>query len=803
MPNSVVIVEKNSQARNVKAAVGTQYGVVLPARGHLIGFEEPQDRNPAWKEWGFDVLRPDGDGFYRFKPDRSDGKGELIDAIANALSSAKRLIISCDADREGQGIGESLARFHRFNGEIWRVMFTSEDQESIREAFRNMRPNSEYLPLYSAFFARAQADMIANLSATRAATLALKPKWMKGALGVGRVRTPTLALVASREREILTFTPRAYYTAWLDAAAADGKTVRLHHKPRPEDRILDQAVAEAIVVAARSHRGPVAVKKERKKAKPPRLMDLPTLQKRASAFGWTATKTLDIAQSLYENAQIITYPRAETKHLPEALIPFMDRLLSDLRKIDIFEKLSQFDPIIRKGKSGFFSDAGLDGASHHAIIPNPNMAAKLPSILPKLSADERKLFDLIARSLVSALSPDHVYDRTEIATTVDTAHGERTFNVVGRVTVDPGWKEAFGVDDDEDDKDNEEDAGVLPDFKDGEPIAAIDAGLDKAMTTPPPRYTEGSLIEQMSNIYKLLPEGSPQRARLQEAKGIGTPATRAAIIEGLKRQQQLELVKKTQLKPTELGMAVFEIFEKAAPEIIDPVATAELEFLLDEIMTQRSNPREVVDAITENTRRFVESMRARHASGEALGIELKRTPSPKMVQAADSKAKAQGITLTKEQKGDYAFLSDFLGPMPERRDDGTYPPSERALEAARKLSQRLGIDLDEDTCADRDRLSKWMDRAIKRSENEPASDKQMHWVRKLVEEDGAEPPKGYPDSVTVNAAKRFLDKNMGKRKSAGGQKQAGPRGKGGNARRRPQLQTKGSVRYDPNWFAPR
>lgn len=809
---SVIIAEKPSQARNIRSAIGTRYGQILSARGHIIELEEPEDVNPQWKTWGFDVLRPEGSGFYKFKPNRADGKGKILDEIESALKNADRLIIATDCDREGQTIGENIARFFRFKGEIWRVMFTSEDEKTIQDAFANMRPNADYLPLYSAGYARAQADQIANLSATRAATLALKPQWMKGALGVGRVKTPTMALVCRRELEIVNHVERDFFTNWIDVKSDDGKEARLFYKPKPEDRIFDPEIAKAIDAAARAYRGPISVKQERKKAKPPRLMDLPLLQKRAAAFSWSAQKTLDIAQALYETHKVISYPRAETKYLPEAMVPFMEKLLSDLRKIDIFKNISDFNAIIRKGKQGFFSDAGLDGASHHAIIVNPNMAHRLNEILPKLSADERKLFDLVARSIMAALAPDHVYDRTEIGVSVSALGNQRQFRVVGRVSVFAGWKEIFNDDADRDEGKDDEDAGQLPPFKDGEPVVTVGSGIEKATTTPPPRYTEGSLIEAMSTVYKLLPEGSPERARLQEAKGIGTPATRAGVIEGLKRQELLAVGKKSQIFPTELAMAVYEIFADAAPFIIDPVATAELEFQLDEIMAKRSDPRKVVDAIVANTRTFVDLMRQRRESGEGLGVNLKRKPSPNMVKAAEARAAASGITLTREQKGDYAYLSNLLGPMPERREDGTYPPSERQLAYAEKLSRSLGLKLDEETRSDRDRLNKWLDKAAKTKERSPSTPGQMTLIKRMVEEDGIEPPKGYPDQVTFDTAKRFLDKNIGKKAGARGpakQSRTGPQ------KSCPQKQTRGrqnrrpspssgnkNVKFDPSWFAP-
>jgi len=395
MADQIVITEKTSQAKDVRAAVGSRYGMVLPAAGHLFDLLEPEDVVPEWKRWSPVLLRPKE--LYGTQPAKGGNKASKLKAIREALRTAKRVWLATDCDREGQLIGQEILEHYKYQGQVMRVLFTAQDAQTIRQSFDRAKPNSKYARLYAAAVARRQADQIYNLSLTRTATVILG-KGTRGVIGVGRVKTPTLAIVCKRELEIRNFVPVTYFEI-VATALVEGGEFKMRHAPR--DRILERAVAETVVVAARDFEGPLGVRVEDKRQRPPKLHDLPSLQKLcASRFGWAAAKTLEIAQELYDGQgkKIITYPRAEVRYLPENLIGDVPQIVAGLQAGQSFSTIPMpAEPIIRRGRSGSFYDKGLEGASHHAVIPNVNTTEFLQKVWPRLSVDERKLFDVIAR----------------------------------------------------------------------------------------------------------------------------------------------------------------------------------------------------------------------------------------------------------------------------------------------------------------------------------------------------------------------------------------------------------------------
>src|SRR6202047_3654664 len=253
-------------------------------------------------------------------------------------------------------------------------VLSAQDSQTIRDAFGRAKPNSEYARLYAAAVARRQADQIYNLSLTRTATVILG-RGARRVIGVGRVKTPTLAIVCRRELEIRNFVPLAYFEIVATAKVAGGQ-FQMRHAPQPQDRIVKREIAEDVVKAADSFEGALAVRVEDKRQGPPKLHDLPSLQKLCgSRFGWSASKTLEVAQALYDGQgkKIITYPRAEVRYLPQSLISDVPRIVAGLGVAQSFSTIPVPNPpIIRKGASGTFYDKGLEGASHHAVIPNVN-----------------------------------------------------------------------------------------------------------------------------------------------------------------------------------------------------------------------------------------------------------------------------------------------------------------------------------------------------------------------------------------------------------------------------------------------
>ena len=234
-----------------------------------------------------------------------------------------------------------------------------------------------------------------------------------GVIGVGRVKTPTLAIVCKRELEIRNFVPKAYFEVVATATVASGQFQRRH---APQERIVRREDAQAVVEAAQDFEGALGARIEDKRQGPPKLHDLPSLQKLCSSrFGWLASKTLEVAQELYDGQgkKIITYPRAEVRYLPESLTSDVPKIVAGLQAGKSFSAIPVPDPpIIRKGASGSFHDKELKGASHHAVIPNVNTVDNLQEVWPHLSIDEKKLFDVIARAYLAAVMPDFRYRQT-------------------------------------------------------------------------------------------------------------------------------------------------------------------------------------------------------------------------------------------------------------------------------------------------------------------------------------------------------------------------------------------------------
>ena len=602
MSDQIVITEKSSQARDVRAAVGGRYGVVLAAEGHLFDLVEPEEVEPAWKRWTATLLRPDG--LYGTKPAAGGNKAAKLRAIRDALRTAKRVWLATDCDREGQLIGQEILEHCGYKGDVRRVMFTAQDPRTIRDAFAHAKPNSDYAHLYAAAVARRQADQVYNLSLTRTATVSLASRdgtarrGSAAVIGVGRVKTPTLAIVCRRELEIRRFVPQAYFEVVATAEAGAGP-FRMRHAPEP--RLLKRADAEVIAALARGFAGPLAVAVADKRQAPPRLHDLPSLQRLCGGrFGWSAAKTLEVAQELYDGQgkKVITYPRAETRYLPQSLITDVPAIVAGLRVGQAYGAIPVPEPpLVRRGASGVFHDKGLEGVSHHAVIPNVNTVADLKAIWPRLSSDERRLFDVVARSYLAALMPDHRYRQT--TATLD-VHGH-AFRATGRQILELGWRAAFP--DWRPAEERSEDAQPLPTLRDGEAVRLLEAEVEDKQTRPPPRYNEGTLIEAMQSAWRFV-DDEALRERLREAKGIGTPATRAEVVRGLKAQGFLALDGK-HIVATERGLALFGVLAQADPALVDPGVTAQLELLLDAVLVGRQEMLGAIDAVCAQALRSI------------------------------------------------------------------------------------------------------------------------------------------------------------------------------------------------------
>src|SRR3954451_13778494 len=539
-----------------------------------------------------------------------------------------------------------------------RVLFTAQDQQTIREAFGRARPNAEYSRLYAAAVGRRQADQIYNLSLTRTATVILG-QGLRSVIGVGRVKTPTLAIVCKRELEIRNFVPIAYFEVVATAKVVGGQFQMRH---APQDRIVRRELAQDVVSAAQAFEGPLAVRIDDKRQGPPKLHDLPSLQKLCgSRFGWPASKTLEGAQELYDGQgkKIITYPRAEVRYLPQSLISDVPKIVAGLQVGQSFNTIPVPDPpVIRRGASGSFNDKGLEGASHHAVIPNVNTIDKLREVWPRLSSDEKKLFDLITRAYLAALMPDFRYRQT--TATLDVRGFE--FRAAGRQPIDLGWRAAFPEWQPADEKGDE--AQLLPPLRNGETARLQDPKIEDKETRPPPRYNEGTLIEAMQNAWRFV-DDEVLRERLKEAKGIGTPATRAEIIGGLKNQSFL-MAQGKHILPTETGFSLFGVLKRADPALVDPGLTAQLECLLDDVVVGKQEMVGAIDAVCDVAQRIIGELKDGAAAGglPLLGatagiVAAAYPPTPAMKRFADSLVR-QGIKPPPGYKTSISICRKFL-----------------------------------------------------------------------------------------------------------------------------------------------
>ncbi len=640
MADQIVITEKTSQAKDVRAAVGSRYGDILPAEGHLLDLLEPEDVVPAWKRWSPILLRPDG--LYGTRPAEGRNKAAKLKAIRDALRDAQRVWLATDCDREGQLIGQEILEHFKYRGQVMRVLFTAQDPQTIRDAFGRAKPNAEYALLYAAAVARRQADQIYNLSLTRTATVILG-RGGRAVIGVGRVKTPTLAIVCKRELEIRNFVPQAYFEVVATAHVASGQFNMRH---APQERIVRREIAQEVVKAAQGFEGPLGVRVDEKRQGPPKLHDLPSLQKLCSSrFGWPASKTLDVAQELYDGQgkKIITYPRAEVRYLPESLVSDVPKIVAGLRQGKSFSSIPVPDPpIIRKGASGSFHDQGLEGASHHAVIPNVNMVDHLRDVWPRLSMDEKRLFDVIARAYLAAVMPDFRYRQT--TATLDVRGF--AFRAAGRQPVELGWRAAFP--DWQPADEQGDDVQLLPALRNGEAAKLENPTIEDKETRPPPRYNEGTLIEATQTAWRFV-DDEVLRERLKEAKGIGTPATRAEIIGGLKAQAFL-IAQGKNIVPTDIGLQLFGVLQQADPALVDPGVTAQLECLLDEVVIGKQEMIGAIDAVCDVAQRIIGKLQDGATTGERslLGTAIAgdagtRPPTPAMKRFADRISQEKGV----------------------------------------------------------------------------------------------------------------------------------------------------------------
>ena len=588
MAKALVITEKPSVARDVVQALGgfTEHDgywesdshLVTFAVGHLFELLEPEEIDPKYKRWtlaDLPVIPPS----YQLK--KKKGQTDRIRTIEKLLArkDVDQLVNACDAGREGELIFREIVKFLGSRKPIQRLWLQSMTPNAIREGFRHLRPDAELLGLAAAAECRAYSDWLIGMNATRALTKRLKSRREKTAWSAGRVQTPTLALLVEREAEVLAHVPRPFWRlvgqferegagwtgTWFDPAFAAGDD-----DERRDDRIFEEARAREIARAVEGREGAAReTRKPSREASPP-LFDLTSLQREGNRrFGWSARRTLSAAQRCYEAHKLLTYPRTDSRCLPSDYRAVVDDVLraysgaAGARAEGAAEFAPHAQRLLERGleNTGRIFDDGKV-SDHFAIIPT----GALPSAA--LSGDDRRLFDLVMRRFLGAFHPPALWERVERITEV----ADHSFRTRARTLMEPGWREVLpapaGADDEE--------TAVLPPLAPGKseasgvPAALRSAELQAEETRPPARLSEARLLSLMENAGQDL-EDEDLAAALHE-KGIGTPATRAEIIENLIAKGYAVRLGKA-LRPTVKGIRLIDTLKRVH---IDRLASAAL-----------------------------------------------------------------------------------------------------------------------------------------------------------------------------------------------------------------------------------
>ena len=604
MGKIVVLAEKPSVGRDIARVIGCgkkgegcligdQY-IVTWAVGHLVSLAEPDEMDEKYKKWSFSTLP--------ILPEEIPLK--VLPATRSQFSVVKKLIndketdsliCATDAGREGELIFRYIYEKANCKKPFQRLWISSMTDEAIRDGFRQIRPGKDYDGLYESARCRSKADWLVGMNASRAFTLKYD-----ALLSVGRVQTPTLAILVKRRKEIEHFIPEGFCTVTADFG--DYKGTYFSEKLEPDTHVKTRAEAEAVAAAVRGKTGTVTeAKTERKKELPPQLYDLTSLQRDANRLlGFTADKTLKIAQSLYETHKALTYPRTDSRHLPPDMIP---RVVQTMKLLpDNYQKyVSGALPDGKLPVSRRTVDASKV-TDHHAILPTAKKAN-----LAALNEDERNLYDLVARRMLAAFYPACEYDATRVITQAE----GYSFRTNGRITVQNGWhdvpplekppkaKKKAAVDDEEE--------GSLPPLKEGDTRTVKDTRVKEDQTKPPAPHTDASLLAAMETAGKDLDD--EELVRLMKGSGIGTPATRAAIIERLIKVGYAARRGKT-LNATDKGVMLIDIMP---PEIASPETTGRWELALHEITDGKQDAARFMDGIRKMSAFLVEYARDKAA----------------------------------------------------------------------------------------------------------------------------------------------------------------------------------------------
>lgn len=519
MPKKLIIAEKPSVARDIARVIGAkargegclvgdQY-IVTWAVGHLVSLSEPGETNPAWVKWNMAQLPMLPETIPLKVLPKTQSQFAVIKSLMHS-PEVESLICATDSAREGELIFRYIYQMAGCHKPVERLWISSMTDAAIRQGFAELKPASCYDSLYASARCRSEADWLVGMNASRAFSLRYDAH-----LSIGRVQTPTLSLIVKRDLEIEHFVPQDYWEIRANFGDYEGLWV----DPKTDKtRCMDEAQAKDIRAQVSGQTGTVSEStRERKKLPPPQLYDLTSLQREANRkLGFSADKTLKVAQALYETHKLVTYPRTDSRYLPDDMKP---KIAATLRKLP--EPYADFvnapEMNLNMHWKRFYDNSKI--SDHHAIVPTEKLAD-----LSKLGPDERRLYDMIARRLIAAHYPSYEYESAKVITQV----GEHRFKSTGAMPLVEGWKALY--------RDDKPDKGAdreppLPRLEQGDARRVEKATVKACKTKPPAPHTDASILNLMENAGEDI-EDEALREQMK-ASGLGTPATRAATIERL------------------------------------------------------------------------------------------------------------------------------------------------------------------------------------------------------------------------------------------------------------------------------
>jgi DNA topoisomerase-3 len=635
MTKTLIIAEKPSVANDIAKALGgfakhdeyfeSDEYVLSSAVGHLVEIGVPEEYDVKRGKWTFTHLPMIPPHFAVTPIAKTESRLKVLNKLLKR-KDVSAVVNACDAGREGELIFRLIMQYAKAKQPIKRLWLQSMTPAAIRDGFARLRDDKEMLPLADAARCRSEADWLIGINGTRAMTAFNSKDGGFYLTTVGRVQTPTLSIVVEREEKIKNFVPRDYWEVraefvcaagiyegrWLDTKFKKDET----DPEKKAERLWSKAAAESIVAACRGKQGTVTEEAKPATQLSPALFDLTSLQREAnSRFGFSAKNTLALAQALYEKHKVLTYPRTDSRHLPEDYINTVRQTLDVVKENNNYHQFAKqiIDKNWVKPNKRIFDNAKI--SDHFAIIPTLQA--------PKnLSEPEQKLYDMVVRRFMAVFFPAAEY----LVTTRFTEVSGHTFKTEGKVMTNAGWLAIYGKEAANDEDKDKENAGTLVPVAKGEKVKTEKVTANGLVTKPPARYTEATLLSAMEGAGKLVEDEDLREA--MAGKGLGTPATRAAIIEGLLNEKYL-LREGRELIPTAKAFQLMTLLRGlGVDELTLPELTGEWEYKLSQMERGRISREEFMREIAQMTQIIVK--RAKEYDNDTIPGDYAtlKTPCP-------------------------------------------------------------------------------------------------------------------------------------------------------------------------------